>query len=73
MVMIDSAKPNSIEGLMVTDTLTLEIAETNRKHAIALQLVKPNCIYLYDCVFSHRFRICHWSGRAICVIAEEES
>jgi len=72
MVITDSSKQHTIDGLIMTDTLSLTVTESERKHAVALQLQKPNCVYLYDCVFSHRFQTCFWSGRAVCILAEEE-
>ena len=70
MVVWDGEGPNLIDGVTVEGSMSVTISASCRKHSIILTFSKPNCVYLYDCVFNNRFKSCFWSGRVACIICE---
>ncbi len=70
MIVWDGEEVNSIDGVIVEGSMSMTISASCRKHSIAMSISKPNCLYLYDCVFNNRFKTCFWSGRAACIICE---
>lgn len=70
MKVLDGTTSQTLDGVGVAESLSVTISASCRKHGVVLSFEKPNCIFLYDCLFNNRFKTCFWSGRAACIICE---
>ena len=70
MKVLDGSSSQTLDGIGVAEPLSVTISASCRKHGVILSFEKPNCVFLYDCLFNNRFKTCFWSGRAACIICE---
>ena len=70
MTVLDGTTSQTLDGVSVAESLSVTISASCRKHGVVLSFEKPNCVFLYDCLFNNRFKTCFWSGRAACIICE---